>query len=89
MMSAPAFYIVDDPDYGTLVRCVDADSADQFEDYLSEQCYVPFDIKFDGVDTVFYFGQASSRKALEELIARFQADLSSPANGAAEANGDV
>lgn len=71
MTGAGNFRIDDDQRYGVVVRCTDTEIADEFEDYLAEQGYVLFNIKFEDPDVVFYFGQASSRDVVEALLVGF------------------
>jgi hypothetical protein len=71
------FQVDDDPKYGVVLRCTDAEVADQFEDFLSEQNFVLFNTKFQEGEVLFYFGQASSASAVEQLLKRFEAGLRS------------
>jgi len=45
--------------------------ADQFEDFLTERCFVLFNTKFDEARVSIYFGQASSIENVRELYERF------------------
>jgi hypothetical protein len=74
MTGAGRFFIEEDPKYGVMVRCSDAETADQFEDFLSERNYVLFDIKFEGAEVLFYFGQASTRDGVKSLVEKFESD---------------
>jgi len=58
-------------EHGTVLRCRDTELADQFEDYLTEQCYVLFSTRFESTATSFFFGQASSVATVRELFDRF------------------
>lgn len=71
------FHIDEEPAYGVVLRCTDAEVADQFEDFLSEKNFVLFSTKFQGAEVVFYFGQASSLDAVRRLVERFEGDLQS------------
>jgi len=71
------FQVDEDPKYGVVLRCTDAEVADQFEDFLSEKNFVLFNTKFQGTEVLFYFGQASSANAVEQLLKRFEAELRS------------
>ncbi len=60
-MTAPGkFQIEEHAKYGVVLRCQDAETADQFEDFLSEDNFVLFKTKFEGAEVLFYFGLASS-----------------------------
>jgi len=39
--------------------------------FLTENCYVFFEVKFEIGDAVFYFGQASSSEKIRMLYKRF------------------
>lgn len=56
---------------GVSLRLVDAELADEFEDYLSEQCFVLFNLAFDENGVIFHFGQASERSKVLALYERF------------------
>lgn len=74
MTGVGTFRVEEDPQYGVVVWCSDANVADEFEDFLSERNYVLFHVKFEGSEVAFYFGQASSRARLEAIIERFRPD---------------
>lgn len=69
------FKIDEEPTYGVVLRCTDAELADQFEDFLSEKNFVLFNTKFRETEVVFYFGQASSVDAVRRLVERFEVGL--------------
>ncbi|MCU0972484.1 MAG: hypothetical protein MUF80_00765 [Burkholderiales bacterium] len=77
MSAGPTFHVTEDPPYGVVLRCTDAELADQFEDFLSEKNFVLFNTKFQEADVLFYFGQASSLDAVRRLVERFEAELRS------------
>lgn len=77
-MSADSrFHVDEEPTYGVVLRCTDAELADQFEDFLSERNFVLFNTKFQEAEVLFYFGQASSLDAVRGLVQRFEAELRS------------
>ena len=63
--------ILDTPEYGIILKCLDLELADEFDDYLSENCFVLFNLKFDPKDVSFIFGQASSELKVRELFEKF------------------
>ena len=67
----PSVEITDTPDHGTILKCADAKVADEFEDFLTERCYVLFNVKFEPTDVTFFFGQASSTSKVRDLYERF------------------
>lgn len=62
---------VDDTEYGVVLKFRDIEAADQFDDFLSESCFVLFQTKFEKDEVSFYFGQASSVDKVKELYGRF------------------
>jgi hypothetical protein len=65
------FSVEEDKKFGILVRCSDAEAADRFEDFLSEQNYILFHVKFEGPGVAFYFGQASCLEKIDAIIKAF------------------
>ena len=61
-------------EFGVTLQCNDAEIADQFEDFLTEKCFVLFNLKPQGEKISFYFGQASTQEKVGELYARFLSD---------------
>ena len=45
--------------------------ADEFEDFLTEKCFVLFTTKMEPGLVTFYFGQASAPSKVQELFNRF------------------
>jgi hypothetical protein len=72
MTTGAGIEIVESPEFGPILKCRDADVADQFEDFLTEKCFVLFKIKFDPEEVSFLFGQTSSVSRVRELYERFQ-----------------
>ncbi|CAK0773630.1 conserved hypothetical protein [Gammaproteobacteria bacterium] len=63
--------VYDSPEYGTVLKCYDLIVADEFEDFLTESCFVFFQTKFDQNEVTFFFGQASSVQKVRDLFKRF------------------
>jgi hypothetical protein len=63
--------IFETAEQGVALRFNDAELADKFEDYLSEQCFVFFNLAFDENGVIFYFGQASERSSVLSLFEQF------------------
>lgn len=61
-------------EFGVTLQCKDAEIADQFEDFLTEKCFVLFNLRPQGEEISFYFGQASTQEKVRELYARFLSD---------------
>jgi hypothetical protein len=72
--AASRFHVDEEPAYGVVLRCTDAELADLFEDFLSEKNFVLFNTKFQETEVLFYFGQASSLDAVRRLVDRFEAE---------------
>ena len=63
--------IIEVPEYGTVLKYSDSELADQFEDFLTECCFVFFNVKLE-IDVVsFFFGQASNPINVLDLYNRF------------------
>jgi len=56
---------------GGVLRLTDDELADKFEGYLSEQCFVLFNLAFVGNSAIFHFGQASERSKVLALFEKF------------------
>lgn len=63
--------ITETHEHGVVFKCFDVELADQFEDFLSEHCFVLFNLKIEGNETVFYFGQAASTLKIRSLYEKF------------------
>ena len=63
--------IAETAEYGVTLRLSDTQLADEFDDYLAEQCYVLFNQAFDENGVIFYFGQASERSKVLALFEEF------------------
>jgi hypothetical protein len=66
--------ITDTEDLGVILHCKDVEVADGLEDFLTERCFVLFNIRPQGAAVSFYFGQASSREKVRQLYERFLVD---------------
>jgi hypothetical protein len=63
--------ILETPEYGSFLVCRDAEVANQFEDFLTERCFVLFKVSLDGDKISFFFGQASAPSKVRDLYERF------------------
>jgi hypothetical protein len=77
MSAGDKFHIDEEPTYGVVLHCTDAELADQFEDFLSEKNFVLFSTKFQEGEVLFYFGLACSAESVWRLLDRFKAELKS------------
>lgn len=59
-------------EHGVMLTCFDLELADQFEDFLTEDCFVFFNTKQGVQEVAFFFGQASSEQKVSALYERFQ-----------------
>ena len=66
--------IIETEDLGVVLHCHDVDAADRLEDFLTERCFVLFNIRPQGACILFYFGQASSVDKVCQLYDRFLVD---------------
>ena len=64
--------IIETSEYGTELQCYDVDTADRFEDFLTEQCFVFFNLKQENGAVSFFFGQASAPLKVRDLYDRFK-----------------
>ena len=67
--------IVETAEWGVVLKCRDLDAADKFEDFLTEDCFVLFQIKPEEDMVSFYFSQAGSTESVVRLYERFIAKL--------------
>jgi spermidine synthase len=58
-------------EYGVALRLKDAVLADEFDDYLSEECFVLFTLARHENSFIFYFGQASERSKVLAVFEKF------------------
>lgn len=65
--------VSDSPEYGAILKCPDVEIADQFDDFLTESCFVFFQTKFEQDEVSFFFGQSSSVQKVRDLYERFVA----------------
>jgi len=66
--------ITETEDLGVILHCKDVEVADGLEDFLTERCFVLFNIRPQGATVSFYFGQASSGDKVRQLYERFLVD---------------
>lgn len=71
MNTSHSVEISETPEYGTVLRCRDLEMADQFEDFLTEHCFMLFKTKLGPEEVTFYFGQASEQSKVRKLYERF------------------
>lgn len=64
---------IQDCRHGVVLSSSDPELIDRLEDFLTEQCFVEFDIKFDAGRASLLFGEASSVQKVEALYERFVA----------------
>lgn len=67
--------ITETEDFGVILHCNDVELADGLEDFLTERCFVLFNIRPQGDAISFYFGQASSQDKVRQLYERFLLDV--------------
>ncbi len=65
------FEISETKDHGVILRISDAELADEFDDFVNEDCYVFSELKFESDCVYFYFGQASCIEKTKDLVERF------------------
>ena len=65
------FEITESKDHGGILRINGVELADQFDDFVNEDCYIFTELKFENDCVYFYFGQASSIEKIRELVDRF------------------
>lgn len=65
------FEISETREHGGILRINDVDLADEFDDFISENCYVFTELKFEIECVYFYFGQASSAEKIKSLVEIF------------------
>ena len=63
--------IIEVPEYGVILKYANLDLADEFEDFLTECCFVLFNVKLENSVTSFFFGQASNPVNVNDLYNRF------------------
>ena len=65
------FEISETKEHGGVLRINDAELADQFDDFVNEDCYVFTELKFETDYVYFYFGEASCIDKIRDLVERF------------------
>jgi hypothetical protein len=61
-----------DTEHGVVLSSTDFELIDHLDDFLTEECYVHFDLR-DKPEPAILFGQASSVEKVEALYERFLA----------------
>jgi hypothetical protein len=64
-------FIKNNSAHGLVLKISDSTIADVFEDYISEEYYIPFSLKDVDDGKEFYFGQIASVDLLDEIIVSF------------------
>jgi hypothetical protein len=70
--------IYETPEWGVILQITDPEGAGAFDDFLSENCYVLVQIKFENDGVSFLFGQAGAHEKVRELFERFTDKWNSP-----------
>ena len=70
-MNNKVFDISDSKEYGVILKINDIELADDFDDFLSEDCYVFSQMKLETDCVYFYFGQASNVEKVKHLVKKF------------------
>ena len=67
----PKFEISETKEHGGVLRINDVELADEFDGFINEDCYVFTELKFEADCVYFYFGQASCKEKIRDLVERF------------------
>ena len=65
------FEISETKEHGCVLRINDVELADEFDDFINEDCYVFTELKFETACVYFYFGQAGCKEKVRDLVERF------------------
>ncbi len=65
------FEISETKEHGVVLRINDAELADEFDDFINEDCYVFSELKFETGCVYFYFGQAGCIEKVRDLVEKF------------------
>ncbi len=65
------FEISETKEHGVVLKINDAELADEFDDFVNEDCYVFSELKFESDRVYFYFGQAACTEKVRDLVERF------------------
>lgn len=68
----PEFQIIETNENGMILKVTDLELADQFDDFLSEKCYIFYTQKFSTNFVEFFFGQLGSTSKLTDFIEKFE-----------------
>jgi hypothetical protein len=66
------YEIIETVEYGLILRVMGTDLADQLDDFLTEKCYVLYNMKFDQNFCDFSFGQVCEATKLKLFLDAFQ-----------------
>lgn len=58
-------------DYGVIAYCSDSSLADDFDDFLTEELYVFYEVRFLEGTTEFFFGKASCVESVSRIVKLF------------------
>jgi hypothetical protein len=75
MIKNSSVEILETAEYGPVLKFRDAEVADQFEDFLTERCFVLFQTKLAPEETIFIFGQASALSRVHDLYEKFTYEI--------------
>ena len=70
----PLIQVSDSVDYGPVVRVLDRELADTFDDFVTENFYTFYDMGFKDDAVEFCFGQLASLERVKEVVDRFNAE---------------
>lgn len=65
------FHLSENSEEGVVLECSDVELADEFDDYISIDRYVLYNLKLDDKTTFFYFGQASCIEKVKTILQDF------------------
>ncbi len=65
------FEISETKEHGVILIINDAELADEFDDFVNEDCYVFSELKFESDRVYFYFGQAGCIEKIRDLVEKF------------------
>ncbi|MFT5534288.1 MAG: hypothetical protein ACI802_002534 [Candidatus Paceibacteria bacterium] len=54
--------IIETAEFGTILKCHDLEVSDEFEDFLTEQCFVPFKVALQAEETSFFLDKQALQK---------------------------
>ena len=66
------FKIEIEPNHGIIVVINNELEADEFDDYLTEERYIKYDLRSDNDKTSFFFGEGSNENSIKKIIMDFK-----------------